>query len=533
MDTIYERRMRQMSSTIHAKPDWMEALKNAETCAVWAAEAKAKELTDIEFRYVLDELAYYSLLHSPGSNARLSAAAGVWFSDTLIAAEATNELKEYAILLKSIPECLKNWHPSVRSRVLNLVDPSLFPLIYARSKLCCQPCTSLQASLNPSVPGEFPGSLDKWHGALSGSNYYLPTIVKRQALHASDKLNWLPSEFRVDDNGAVTVESYINNLHPIWHAPLYPIIAGVFSKLLPLLEQVITDLVHPRKPRVDFYPDNCYDYGEPKPWRRDFRSYDEYLGAVKAWKEDASYVDPQPKPFALPERPISPYSLCGRRLQAIVKMSNIELTSKNPNYGGEDWDVVGLANERIIATGIFFYDVANIAESSLDFCEALSVQCLEYEPGDADAISMVYGIDRDLVYSGTSLSEEVGGVAIKDGRCLVFPNTLQYFMPELVLADGTKPGHCKMLTFYFVDPSTRIPSTEIVPPQQKDWWIEDVLSSEPFRSMPHLIVDGIMGKIEYPISLKEAKKIRQEMETTVVEIKAELSCTLYDVHYAM
>ncbi|KAJ2504148.1 hypothetical protein IWW47_002661 [Coemansia sp. RSA 2052] len=495
MDTIYERRMRQMSSTIRAKPDWMEALKNAETCAVWAAEARAKELTDIEFRYVLDELAYYSLLHSPGSNARLSAAAGVWFSDTLIDAETTNELKEYAILLKSIPECLKDWHPSVRSRVLNLVDPSLYPLIYSRSKLCRQPCTSLQASLNPSVPGEFPGSLDKWHGALSGSNYYLPTIVKRQALHASDKLNWLPSEFRVDDNGAVTVESYINNLHPARHAPLYPIIAGVFSKLLPLLEQVITDLVHPRKPRVDFYPDNCYDYGEPKPWR---------------------------------QRPISPYSLCGRRLQAIVKMSNIELTSKNTNYGGKGWSLAGLGNERIIAMGIFFYDVSNVAESSLQFREALNANHGASDANEYSAICFAYNLDGHLSGIPTHFSQELGNVEIWDGRCLVFPNVYQHKMPKLARAIKSRPGHCKMLMFYFVDPSARIPSTEIVPPQQKDWWIEDVLLSEPFRSMPHLIIDGIMGKIEYPISLKEAKEIRQEMETKADKAKAGISSKLFN-----
>ncbi|KAJ2443146.1 hypothetical protein GGF42_006735 [Coemansia sp. RSA 2424] len=506
----------------------MEALKDAETCAVWAAEARAKEPTDIEFRYVLDELAYYSLLHSPGSNARLSAADGVWFSDMLIDAETTNELKEYAILLESIPERLKDWHPSAQSRILNLVDPSLYPLIYARSKLCRQSCTSPQASLNPSVPREFPGSLDKWHGSLSGSNYYLPTIVKRQALHASDKFSWLPSEFRVDNNGAVTIESYINNLHPARHAPLYLIIAGVFSKLLPLLEQVITDLVHPRQPRVDFYPDNCYDYSEPKPWRRDFRSYDEYLGAVQAWKEDASYVDPQPKPFAVPERPISPYSLCGRRMQAIVKMSNIELTSKNPNYGGKGWSLAGLGNEHIIAMGIFFYDVTNIAESSLQFREALNAKHGASDANEYHAIRFAFDIDGNLSGIPTHFSQELGNVEIRDGRCLVFPNVYQHKMPKLARAIKSRPGHCKMLTFYFVDPSTRIPSTEIVPPQQKDWWIEDVLSSEPFHSMPHLIIDDIMGNIEYPISLKEAKEIRQEMETKADKAKAGISSKLFN-----
>ncbi|KAJ1922918.1 hypothetical protein LPJ71_001032, partial [Coemansia sp. S17] len=59
MDTIYERRMREMSSTIRSKPGWIEALNSKETCLSWSVEAKAKELTDVEFCYVLDELHYY------------------------------------------------------------------------------------------------------------------------------------------------------------------------------------------------------------------------------------------------------------------------------------------------------------------------------------------------------------------------------------------------------------------------------------------------------------------------------------------
>ncbi|KAJ2869553.1 hypothetical protein GGH93_006131 [Coemansia aciculifera] len=189
-------------------------------------------------------------------------------------------------------------------------------------------------------------------------------------------------------------------------------------------------------------------------------------------------------------------------------MSNIELTSERSIYDGEDWSVAGLANERIIATGIFFYDVANIAPSSLRFREALCSWDFEAKQLDIDSVLKAYGIEQSQLEEETPLSQELGSVGIKDGRCLVFPNILQYKLPELELGDKTKPGHCKMLTFYFVDPSTRIPSTELVPPQQQDWCFEEILTSQPFRSMPQLIVEGIMAKIDYPISLKEAKKLR-------------------------
>ncbi|KAJ2437735.1 hypothetical protein GGI03_009180, partial [Coemansia sp. RSA 2337] len=129
---------------------------------------------------------------------------------------------------------------------------------------------------------------------------------------------WLPSEFRVDDNGTITIESYINNLHPVKHAALYLIIASIFSKFLPLLEQVVTDLVHPQKPGVELNPYECYEYERPEPEPKSGRwAYLEYLDELQAWKEDASYVDLQPKPFVVPKRPISPYRLRGRRLQAI------------------------------------------------------------------------------------------------------------------------------------------------------------------------------------------------------------------------
>ncbi|KAJ2061199.1 hypothetical protein GGI17_003234 [Coemansia sp. S146] len=468
MGTLGERRMRQMSSDIRSNADWLETIHDADTRASWAVEAKAMGLTDVEFAYVLDELEYYTSLYLPGSNVRFSAADGVWFSDTLIDVEATSELRDYAAILES---------------------------------LCLQTGTSPQAALKLVEVGEFPGSLDEWRKALTvtetgESVYYIPTWNEFYGCYSSDKFSWLPSEFRVDDNGDVTIESYIKNLHPIKHAALYPIIASIFSKFLPLLEQVVADLVCPRQPRVKPDRSKYYESDEPLPESDN----DDYFEEIILWRRRATFVHPQPEPFVAPARPVNPYKLCGRRLQAVVKISSIELTSERPIYSGEDWSVVGLANERIIATGMFFYGVVNIAPANVRFREALSSLDIESKNN--------WG-EEDLA------SQELGSVVIKDGRCVVFPNIYQYEVPELKLADKTQSGHCKMLTFYFVDPSTRIPSTEIVPPQQQDWYFEDILASEPFRSLPQLVVEGILAKVDFPISLKEAKKLRLQVHQDI------------------
>ncbi|KAJ2872882.1 hypothetical protein GGH93_003661 [Coemansia aciculifera] len=507
MDTLVERRMRQMSSDIRSKPDWIETINDIDARASWAAEARAKDLTDAEFVYVLDELVYYASLHLPGSNIRFSAADGVWFSDTLIDTETTNELRDYVATLESVPDRQKDWCPNGRSQVLHLIDPSLFPLIYRKSWLCRRTSSTPQTVLKLGESVEFPGSLDGWRKTLNitedrESDYYIPTGVWPYDSYSSDNFSWLPSEFRVDDNGDVTIESYINNLHPVKHAALYPIIASIFSKFLPLLEQVVTDLVYPRQPRVKPDWNKYYESDKPLP-NKDGEE-------AKLWKRCATFVHPRPEPFVAPARPVIPYKLSGRRLQAFVKMSNIELTSERSRYGGGGFSTVGFDNERIIATGIFFYDVVNIVPVSLRFREAIRSCAFEAEQLDIESIVKAYGIEQDQLGKGDIASQKLGSVGIKHGRCVVFPNTHQYEERWFRLADKTKSGHCKMLTFYFVDPSTRIPSTEIVPPQQQDWWIDDVLSSKPFRSLPQLVVDGIMAKVDFPISLKEAKKLRQQ-----------------------
>ncbi|KAJ2687574.1 hypothetical protein IWW39_002812 [Coemansia spiralis] len=191
-------------------------------------------------------------------------------------------------------------------------------------------------------------------------------------------------------------------------------------------------------------------------------------------------------------------------------MANIKLTSKRPMYGGRDWGVVGMGNKRILAIGVFFYDVANIAPSNLQFREALCAWDFAVEQFDIESAAKAYVIEESQLMDSLSISHELGSIGLQDGWCLVIPNILQYKIPELKLADKTKPGHCKMLRFFYVDPGTRIPSMEIVPPQQQDWYFQDVLTSEPFCRLPQLIVDVIIKMVDFLILFKEAKKLRPQ-----------------------
>lgn len=64
---------------------------------------------------------------------------------------------------------------------------------------------------------------------------------------------------------------------------------------------------------------------------------------------------------------------------------------------------------------------------------------------------------------------------------------------------------------FLVDPYVRIPSTAIVPPQRKDWWISHILKIKCFNSLPAEIFNLIMSFVQFPLSWEDAVEARQEL----------------------
>lgn len=61
---------------------------------------------------------------------------------------------------------------------------------------------------------------------------------------------------------------------------------------------------------------------------------------MEEWKDTRVFVDPQPGVFKMLGRPMVPYSLKNCHLQAIVRMSNIQLTPKKPEYKDDSWHLL-------------------------------------------------------------------------------------------------------------------------------------------------------------------------------------------------
>ncbi|MET9675638.1 DUF4246 domain-containing protein [Streptomyces sp. NPDC006482] len=434
--TLRELQMMQCSAHIRAKPGWFDKMNDADIVARWTQEATAQGLTEAQVRYVLAELAHYAALRDGRTGIEVSAVDGVWQSDTLVDDKLGSRLREAVRVLEEVPDAERDWHPGSDGQVLDLVHPSLFCLVREVSG------GPERAWLNPT---------DRY------AKYEF-----------SEKFQWLPTDVEVGDDGDVAFRSYVNNVHPEAHHELASVLPDLFARMRPLLENVLTDLRHPRPLRIEPDPYGWYDSEPERPDKSSYSDDAAYTEALDAWEEaledwwdNRRPVIPDAPAFTPPEPPDASarVDLRGRRLQVIVKLATIHLTPEDPEYPGGSWHVEGMMNERIVSTGMYYWDSENISESRLGFRAALDDPA--YEQNDDNGMREVYGLENE-----DALNQVLGSASTPAGRCLAFPNILQHRVDSFRLTDPTRPGYRKILAFFLVDPSEKIVSTSDVPPQQ-------------------------------------------------------------------
>ncbi len=385
---------------------------------------------------MLGELRYYATLRDAPTGVEVSAVDGVWQSDTLVDDQLGSRLREAVRVLEQVPAADQDWHPGSDGLVLDLVHPSLF-------------CLAREVSGAPE---------QAWQNPTDRYSKY----------EFSEKFQWLPTDVDISDDGDAAFCSYVNNVHPETHRELASVLPDMFARMRPLLENVLTDLRHPRPLRIEADPYGWYDPEPEYPDKASYSDKEAFAEAVRVWEE--THDDwwetrrptiPDAPAFSAPEFPdeSSRVDLCGRRLQVIVKLATIQLTPDKTEYPGGSWHVEGMMNERIVSTGIYYWDSDNITESRLSFRTALDDP--SYQQSDDNGMREVYGLENE-----GALNQILGSAATPEGRCLAFPNILQHRVSSFRLTDPTRAGHRKILAFFLVDPSERIVSTSDLPPQQ-------------------------------------------------------------------
>ncbi|KAF8202665.1 hypothetical protein K438DRAFT_2102163 [Mycena galopus ATCC 62051] len=524
---LAEMRMYDLSWELRRKPNWRRKASDPEIRAKWRREALEQQdipldeqMTEMMVDYVLAELAGYAKISDNERGIEASynnhqmdrCFDAIWYSDKLVSQDLNERLKIAVSALENVPEAEKDWHPGSKRQVLDLVHPSLYCIVYGRTNAYLPDKIRNQEHL-PLDPPIFNQNADKW--SLQVVDWSI-----------SSAFCWLPSDFSVGLDGSVSLISpYINNLCPTKHQPLYRVIEEILAGFIPMFDRVLGDfdsknpVTHSRESqRLEWiYCTWGDDYRED-----DRPNYDRYVEELAENGErcDQSEEDWYDERKHLPEarvydgeleQSLSPITLRGRTIQCIIKLANIHLTPENPKYAGGTWHVEGMANERIVASGIYYYDEENITPSELSFRVPTSVP--DHHDHEDHVCAMIqYGFstnDDDCV-------QELGEMVTKAGRTLSWPNVYQHCVSPFMLADRSKPGHRKILAIFLVDPTIDpIPSATDVPPQQAEWAC-DVLQE--------LLVDGRSLVSRLPQEL--ADLVKEQLRASSMSLDEAKACRL-------
>lgn len=385
--------------------------------------------SDVMFAWCVRELRDKArVFERTGIVSALESSAAVFKSDSVVPESLREKLCAQAARLEDVPEAERDWHPGSDNRVLDLVHPSLFPLVYGRTRgftdrVIASPDAALALVGAGEVIGETPHepTREEYKAMLlkhmspdaardpapawERFNARLDRVVAGAEVlpgmgrpHLSKAFQWLPAEVELADGPGgpqARFASYINNLHPKEYRELYGVCGDVLSRVLPMLDAAYARPMSwdrerwaedPRKrinamatTRECSTPAVCGDYcsADNMPTDEDGGDSDSDSDAEDEWEKMEAWYDQthpvvQPNPslreYAFPG--VSEYKTSGlfsgaRRLQVIVKMANIHLTPEDPAYPGGGWHLEGLHNERIAATALYYYDVSNISESRL------------------------------------------------------------------------------------------------------------------------------------------------------------------------
>lgn len=332
--------------SVLAKPDWRRKILDPQIVAKWKVETNDTLRSEV-FDYAMKEMEFLLELCDDKTGIQPSGVDLVWvsffhelishlsiaiykLSDELVPDELDAKLKS---TVEKFTESIKerDYHPNSNDQVLNIVHPSLFCLVYGKT-------TDYQGKVIKPADSESLTTIRRFRYPGQG-------FSPDERAMWSTQFHWLPAEFLVDDQGRVKIASYINSLPP--SSGLYPILAEIFERIVPLFNTVLTSLRLHRK-RIRFPRPNGYEWwedAEPSEEIYEGLSQDDYDAREEKqveWLEQRE-VNPLPIPDFDPDlyavNPDSAVDLKGHKLQVIVKIGSVELSPEKPTFPGGNWHV--------------------------------------------------------------------------------------------------------------------------------------------------------------------------------------------------
>jgi hypothetical protein len=410
----------------------------------------------------------------------IDACASIAKSDTVVTKELHEALCVAFDKLRVDQQSSPDWHPNSSEMVQDLVHPSMYPLVYGRTRVFEEECVGVEdairvwAGKGAVIPKEPSKTAEdeqtrQWDRSLDDQ---LPPG------YWSENYQWLPANMAFQEDGSVRFTSYINNLHPNKFSDIYRTIEKLVETSLPLWDQCLSmatgynekmgaGRTTPRRALPDdpeyaplSYPkllikltcrsDECNDNWNPnnpeacaqipvsdedlknEGWCRVGDMEDESDKNEYRWKFLRKPVLPEFYFSDISYAPAANTRLMERfresGLQIIVKMASIELTPEKPDFPVGGWHIEGQMNESICGTALYYLDSDNITDTELSFRMQTSQYLNDYDGpysvGQDSYSWMEKAFGTCLQSNMSPCLQNYGNVMTREGRLLAFPNVL-------------------------------------------------------------------------------------------------------------
>ncbi|KAJ3524093.1 hypothetical protein NMY22_g11158 [Coprinellus aureogranulatus] len=433
--TTREINMLQFMNSVTDRQDWRKEVFEEDAVRRWREETVAPDahnttnLTNKLFDYCIQELRH----KAKGIYKDVSTPIVVYNGNVLKADATVTEATKLALQdaikpLENVRDLEGGVGDNTPGTVLNVVDPSLYPLVYGKTRVlkAGAKVVGVEDCVKKCGEGDAVATHDEDLDENESSDWQ-PIGLKFQ---------WLPCDVNIRDDKA-RVASY-NNIHPK-HTALYGAIEDVINGAISLWRLTLSPL----------YGD--FSWAQPQFFER----FPKSTGVTYDDGDFSKLVQPEPNKFVSSTfdkkvaRPLNfkgLYGKGGKPLQVIVKMFNIELAPEKTEYGGEPWYIDGKLNEYICATAMYCHSASNVKAPKLGFQQIADGSNFdmeseyEYEPGEHNFLQEYFGCTK----TGGGL-QEVGTVELREGRMVTFPNLLLHRLQPFELEDPTQSGHLKVL----------------------------------------------------------------------------------------
>ena len=207
------------------------------------------------------------------------------------------------------------------------MHPSLFPLVYGRSKILAKGRIGLADCLEyigkgttiklTDSPEIHPASYRAYYGGK-------PKVWSKE-------YQWLPCQVEFVGGEAVGITSYINNLHPVKFSSLYNVIEACIAKSIPLWNRTLSSIQGSGKQRIEMdITGYSFPHGEKLPADDNDDAgesgYDRRVREINWLRSTRVLVQPEPGEYQSADQPASvdlreQFRESG--LQVIVKLANV------------------------------------------------------------------------------------------------------------------------------------------------------------------------------------------------------------------